>query len=77
MAKCVRLLLDVVYFLCSALVYRPPPIGTKFKEQLKDEKFKEQLKDDALTFSKRAWVRSSRSVHHLGIPGVPKKTLTV
>ena len=30
-AKCVGLLLDVVYFLCFALVYRPLP--TRFKEK--------------------------------------------
>ena len=40
--QCVRLLTDVVYFLCFAM-------------------------DSVLILSKRAWVRSSRSVHHLRV----------
>ena len=48
------LLLDVVYFLCFGLVYWPLPT-----------RFKEKWKDGELTFSERAWVRSSHSVHHL------------
>ena len=42
------------FFSLFALVYRPLPT-----------KSKEKWNDGALTFSKRAWVQDSRSVHHL------------